>query len=370
MSEFTLETPTQEPGIDTAMKVVYQWNYDPEVDELRNLYHKATELQWVAEREIDWDRPIDEEKFATTPLGVSFPIDETSYWKSLPEETQWDLVRRMAGFRLSNFLHGEQGALMVAAQLVNAVPHTDAKFYAATQTMDEARHVEVFAKYIKKLDAVRPIAAPLKTILDSTLATDDWMKKLVGMQIVVEGLALYSFREMRNLTEEPLLKDLLTYVARDEARHHGYGVQYISRCMPMLNEVQKTELEDFALEAAQTLIDQRNSQSLIAEVLAVWQEAGIDVTAMLQCAAAERDELTKNPPKRLGPVQGFVIPTLKRCGLLSERVATHFHEFLKANLNGRMVGDDVEEFMTRIPDLPADTAAWVLGQSNETPVQL
>src|SRR5206468_9874688 len=101
-------------------------------------------------------------------------------------------------FRLSNFLHGEQGALMVAAQLVNAVPHTDAKFYAATQTMDEARHVEVFAKYIKKLDESRPIAPALKHILDATLQTDDWMKKLVGMQIVVEGLALYSFREMRN----------------------------------------------------------------------------------------------------------------------------------------------------------------------------
>ena len=81
---------------------------------------------------------------------------------------------------------------MVAAQLVNAVPHTDAKFYAATQTMDEARHVEVFARYIEKLDEVRPIAPPLKGILDATLETDDWMKKLVGMQIVVEGLALYS----------------------------------------------------------------------------------------------------------------------------------------------------------------------------------
>ena len=113
---------------------------------------------------------------------------------------------------------------MVAAQLVNAVPHTDAKFYAATQTMDEARHVEVFARYIEKLDEIRPIAPSLKGILDQTLQTGDWMKKLVGMQIVVEGLALYAFREMRNLTEEPLLKDLLTYVARDEARHHAYGV--------------------------------------------------------------------------------------------------------------------------------------------------
>src|SRR5262249_53441507 len=157
MTDFAVSTPTQEPDLDTAMKVVYQWNYEPEVDELRRLYVKGAEAQWVAERDIDWERPIDHEKFATTPLGAALPIERSTYWRSLGAEKQWELTRRTAAFRLSNFLHGEQGALMVAAQLVNAVPHTDAKFYAATQTMDEARHVEVFAKYIKKLDDVRPI---------------------------------------------------------------------------------------------------------------------------------------------------------------------------------------------------------------------
>lgn len=363
MSEFTLHTPTQEPGLDTAIKVIYQWNYAPEVEELRRLYVKATEAQWIAEREIDWDRPIDRELFALTPLGVSFPIERTSYWRSLDPDTVWELTRRTAAFRLSNFLHGEQGALMVAAQLVNAVPHTDAKFYAATQTMDEARHVEVFSRYIQKLDEVRPIAAPLKRILDSTLQTGDWVKKLVGMQIVVEGLALYSFREMRNLTQEPLLKDLLTYVARDESRHHAYGVQYVSRCVPCLSPSELVELEDFALEAARTLIDTRNAQNLITSVLQIWSEAGIDAAELLRCAFAEQEQLLGSMPRRLGPVQGFVIPTLRRCGLLSERVARHYHEFLKENLSGKIVGETVEEFMSRIPDLPEDTAAWVLGQA-------
>jgi hypothetical protein len=275
----------------------------------------------------------------------------------------WELTRRTAAFRLSNFLHGEQGALMVAAQLVNAVPHTDAKFYAATQTMDEARHVEVFARYIKKLDEVRPIAPPLKRILDATLQTDDWLKKLVGMQIVVEGLALYSFREMRNLTEEPLLKDLLTYVARDESRHHAYGVQYVERCVPCVSDAQRTELEDFALEAARTLIDNRNQQALVATVMQIWAEVGIDTAELFACVRRERDELTRSAEKgrRLGPVQGFVVPTLQRCGLLSERVAAHFHDFLRENLGANLVGADVEEFMAQIPELPPDTAAWVLG---------
>lgn len=365
MDNFSLVTSTQDPALDTAMQVIYQWDYDPQVDELRRLYAKAAEAQWISDRDIDWERPIDHKKFAATPLGAAIPIEQCSYWRALSEEQQWELTRRTAAFRLSNFLHGEQGALMVAAQLVNAVPHTDAKFYAATQTMDEARHVDVFARYIKKLDEVRPIAAALKTILDATLQTDDWMKKLVGMQIVVEGLALYSFRDMRNLTEEPLLKDLLTYVARDESRHHAYGVQYIARCVPCLTDAARIELEDFALEAARTLIDNRNQHTFLSAVMQIWAEAGIDAVALITCVQNERDQLTRNMAKgrRLGPVQGFVIPTLRRCGLLSERVARHYHAFLRENLSGNLVGDSVEEFLQQIPDLPADTAAWVLGQS-------
>ena len=363
MSTFTLNTPTQEPGLSTAMEIIYQWSYEPEVDELRNLYTKATESQWIAERDLDWSRPIDLVKFSTTPLGAGIPIERTSYWRSLPQEKIVELTRRTASFRLSQFLHGEQGALMVASQLVNAVPHTDAKFYAATQTMDEARHVDVFARYIEKLDEIRPIAPSLKGILDATLETGDWMKKLVGMQIVVEGLALYAFREMRNMTEEPLLKDLLTYVARDESRHHAYGVQYIERCVPCLSDAARMELEDFALEAARTLID-RNAQGFFTTLLGIWQEIGVDPAEMLGALHREREEITRDLPKgrRLGPVQGFVIPTLRRCGLLSERVAGHFHGFLRDNFGAGVIGANVEEFLEHLPELPADTAKWVMGE--------
>jgi len=363
MSAFTLKTATQEPDLATAMQVIYQWNYDAEVEALRNLYVKATESQWIGDKDLDWQKPIDLAKFASTPLGVGVPIEKTSYWRSLSKETTSELVRRTAAFRLSQFLHGEQGALMVAAQLVNAVPHTDAKFYAATQTMDEARHVEVFARYIEKLDEIRPIAPSLKGILDQTLETSDWMKKLVGMQIVVEGLALYAFREMRNLTEEPLLKELLTYVARDEARHHAYGVLYIERCVPCLGDKERAEIEDFALECARSLID-RNAQGFFTTLLQIWAEIGVDPSALFASLHDEREALMQDAPRgrRLGPVQGFVIPTLRRCGLLSERVATHYHGFLRENFGARVAGENVEEFLQLLPDLPADTALWVMGE--------
>jgi hypothetical protein len=363
MKEFNLNTPTQDAGYKTATQVVFQWNYDPEVEELRNLYVKAAESQWVSERDLDWSAAIDVEKFATSPLGNPVRLDKTAYWKSLPKETVIELTRRTVAFRLSQFLHGEQGALMVAGQLVNAVPHTDAKFYAATQTMDEARHVEVFSKYIRKLDEVRPIGPVLKGILDETLETGDWMKKLVGMQIVVEGLSLYAFREMRAMTDEPLFKQLLTYVAKDESRHHAYGVQYIERCVPCLSDNDRIELEDFALECARSLID-RNSLGFLTALFQIWQEVGVDPVAMLS-SLQERAELMRELThgRRFGPVQGFVIPTLRRCGLMSERVAKHFHDFLQQNFGKRIARANVEEFMQCLPDLPADTVQWMFGES-------
>jgi hypothetical protein len=363
MTDFSLITETQDDGIPTAMEVVYQWNYDPAVEELRRLYVKATEQQWIAERDLDWDQEIDRELFATTPLALGIPVEQTSYWKAQSEDLRWEVLSRTAAFRLSNFLHGEQGALMVAAQLVNCVPHTDAKFYAATQTMDEARHVEVFARYIKKLGDVQPIAGALKSILDTTLETGDWLKKLIGMQIVVEGLALYSFKEMRNLTREPLLKSLLTYVTRDEARHHAYGVHYVSKAVPLLSQERREELEDFALDCATTLIDRRINATFATEVFGLWEAAGMDVAALLECMHAEfPDRRSKEDPglRRFGPIQGFVIPTLKRLGLFGDRVARHFHEMLVANTQRNLAGESFDEFLTNLPSLPSDTTRWAL----------
>jgi hypothetical protein len=364
MTDFKLTTDSEEAGLSTAMEVIYQWNYDPAVEELRRLYVKATEQQWIAERDLDWDQEIDHALFATTPLALGIPVEQTSYWKAQSEDLRWEVLRRTAAFRLSNFLHGEQGALMVAAQLVNCVPHTDAKFYAATQAMDEARHVEVFARYLKKLGDVQPIAGALKQILDTTLETGDWLKKLIGMQIVVEGLALYSFKDMRNQTQEPLLKSLLTYVTRDEARHHAYGVHYVSKAVPLLSQERREELEDFALECATTLIDRRVNATFATEVFGLWEGAGMDVAALLECTQAEfgEDAPSKGDPglRRYGPVQGFIIPTLKRLGLFSDRIALNFHEMLAANVKRNLAGTTFDEFLTNLPELPEDTTRWAL----------
>src|SRR5271168_893237 len=170
---------------------------------------------------------------------------------------------------------------------------------------------------------------------------------------------------MSNLTQEPLLKEILTYVGRDEARHHAYGVQYVERCVPCLSEGAREELEDFAFDAAIAIIGGRNQAGFMAALLQSWAEAGVDTVELLACAQREREQLIRAPRpagRRRGPVSGFVLPTLRRCGLLSQRVAARFHEALQENLGSQVVGKTLEEFMQWLPDLPEDTAAWLLGE--------
>jgi hypothetical protein len=349
--------PAQTDGVRAAMEAIYNWNYESEIDQLRTLYANALERQWIAVRDLDWSREIDREAFAGTFSMGGIPVSQTEFWKSLPAEKRWEVSRRTATFMLSNFLHGEQGALMVAAQLVNAVPHMDGKFYASTQTLDEARHVEVFAAYIRKLGDVQPIAPGLKQLLDNVLGAEDWLLKAVGMQVVTEGLALFSFRDMRNTTREPLLKELLTYVSRDEARHTGYGIKYLNAVVPTLSPAEVAAIEDFAFESARLLLDSRAGLALRQTALQLWADAGVDPAEALGALMKERERIRASLERtggRFGPIRGFVIPTLRSIGLFSERIQGHFQEMFEANFGGAMA-----DFSRDPRDLPDDLEAWV-----------
>jgi rubrerythrin len=344
-------------GLDhtqAALEAVYNWNYEPEIDQLRTLYANALERQWIAVRDLDWEREVDREAFSRSMSLAGIPVQKTRFWQALDPEVRWQVSRRTSAFMLSNFLHGEQGALMVASQLVSAVPHMDGKFYAATQTLDEARHVEVFAAYIRKLDEIHPIMPALKRLLDATLGRESWMHKAVGMQVVVEGLALYVFREMRHTTEEPLLKQLLTYVSRDEARHTGYGIKYLSHVLGELSPAEVAELEDFAFEAARMLIDSRQGPTMRQAVLSIWQEEGLDPKETLEALAREREQMEAAGTAAAGPVRGFVIPTLRSIGLFSPRIERHFRDVFSANF-----GEERARRLDLRQDLPSDLDAWI-----------
>ena len=247
---------------------------------------------------------------------------------------------------------------MVAGQLVNAVPHMDGKFYAATQTLDEARHVEVFAAYIKKLEEVHKISPGMKQLLDNVSAAENWMFKAVGMQVVTEGLALYFFRDLRNETQEPLLKQLLTYVSRDEARHTGYGIKYLSHVVPTLTERESAELQDFAFETTRLLIASRAGNTMRDRIMQVWADAGVDPGDVIRKLEGERDLIAEQLQRtggRYGPVSGFIIPTLRALGLYGERTAANFKQMWTETQGA----EAAERYADSTAELPEDLERWV-----------
>src|SRR2546422_10439813 len=201
-----------------ARRVTYQletlWDYDyvPTHDELATLYETAKKNQWNGSTAIDWSRPVGTEG---PVLNVKEAFRGTNFFTRLTPDEQKEVEIRISAWRLSQFLHGEQGALVVCGQLVNSIPELDAKLYASTQVVDEGRHVEVFERYVKKLHKIYPVDPLLKAVLDEILSTNLWELKLLGMQMIVEGLAIAAFNVMRRQTADPTLTLLLDYVLQD-----------------------------------------------------------------------------------------------------------------------------------------------------------
>ena len=218
-------------------------------------------------------------------------------------------------WQLSQFLHGEQGALITASQLVGAVPWADAKYYAASQTMDEARHVEVFSRYLReKLEWEWPINPNLKRLLDIILTDSRWDLKYLGMQILVEGLAMAAFANLHQLAEEPLLKELIHYVMRDEARHVAFGVLSLKGYYQEMPANELAEREDFVIEACLLMRDR-----LVGEEIA--EAIGFDPTEV-------REIILESPIMQMFRQALFarVVPNIKRLGLLTPRVRRAFEE--------------------------------------------
>ena len=219
--------------VGANVDAVFTWDYERSRPALGKLYEKAKTSQWNVTTDLDWSiagRPGGGRAQRDEPRGraASSATRSTSRARrsrSGPRRSGSSSAIEAQNWTLSQFLHGEQGALLCTARIVETVPWIDAKYYAATQVMDEARHVEVFAKYLdEKLSGHYPINAHLELLLDDILADSRWDMTYLGMQIMVEGLALAAFGFMHQMTTEPLLKQLLRYVMSDEARHVAFGV--------------------------------------------------------------------------------------------------------------------------------------------------
>jgi hypothetical protein len=292
---------------------LFTWDYQKgQRQALEKLYEKAKTSQWNAETDLDWSSEVDLERVAYE-IAVSDPrarhVAANAHDSPLAgwgdrEWTQY-YVETLT-WRMSQFLHGEQGALVCTAKIVETVPWIDAKYYAATQVMDEARHVEVFAKYIDtKLETSYPINAHLGALLDDIISDPRWDMTYLGMQIMVEGLALAAFGSMHKQASEPLLKKLLRYVMSDEARHVAFGVLSLQEVYAGMSGGEVRERQEFAFDAALRMRDRFLQQE-------IWERLGVDVKSMMR--------LLLDLPAAQNQFQSLlfskIVPNCKKLGLL------------------------------------------------------
>ncbi len=300
--------------IPTSCPTAWTTEYRPEDARLRDLYDKAKQSQWDSDIALDWKQDVDPERQNFPDMQI--PIYGTELWRALDDNEIATLRQHSTAWMLSQFLHGEQGALLASSQVVDTVPWVDAKLYGATQVMDEARHVEVYERYLReKIQLTYPVNPELKSLLDAILRDARWDMKYLGMQILVEGLALAAFQFVHAFTTEPLLKNLTHHVMRDEARHVAFGVLSLGDYYRTeLSEAERDERVEFTYEACRLMRDRFLQRE-------VWQTLGFPVE---RCV-----ELTLTSPamtefRRL--LFSRIVPNVKKLGLLTPWLRERFGE--------------------------------------------
>jgi hypothetical protein len=242
--------PTEEPSwsVPLAGQTRFNWDYDDNREKLLSLYQKGKDKQWDSVKRIEWDLEVDPYDSLGLP-DQSIAIYGTPYWDRMSEQNRRVLRQHIASWQFSQFMHGEQGAMITGARIVETVPDLDAKFYSATQTMDEARHVEIFSKFLhEKVGLVYPINTKLQQLLGDTLSDSRWDMPYLGMQVLIEGLALAAFGVLRDFSTKPLPRQILTYVMQDEARHVAFGRLALRDFYKQLSATEIAEREDFVIE--------------------------------------------------------------------------------------------------------------------------
>jgi hypothetical protein len=342
--------PTKIPATHSAH---FDWTYPSDQPEMRELYTRAKRGQWDSDTTLDWSTNVDPLNPELRLLSEGFIDFSMLEWRGtrLDKKEQQNLIYSITSWMLSQFLHGEQGALFAAAQVTEAVQFFDGKLYGATQVMDEGRHVEVFHRYLdEKLCKIYQINDNLYVIIDSLMSDSRWDMKFLGMQIMIEGLALGAFSTIYKSTNEPLLKNLLKNVIQDEARHVHYGVLALREHIKNeLTESERREREDWAFEVALLM----RNRFMLYEVYDEW-------FAGVMPRKAWREFVQKTPGMFEFRQTCFsrLVPNLREIGLLSSRIMPHYDRVgLSQYFGGRAADALSGEQMIRELDRDASRAA-------------
>ena len=244
-------------GFETA----FDWDYDDGRKQMMHLYQKGKDMQWDALDRIDWALELDTENPMEMPDEMT-GIYHTPVWAKMSKTEQAETRRHMQAWTMSQFMQGEQAALICAAKIVQQVPDLDAKFYASTQVMDEARHVEAYKKFLQKLGLAYPMTGPLQTLVDQALRDSRWDMTYLAMQVVIEGLALAAFGNIREISRNRLTQQVNAYVMQDESRHVAFGRLTLQEYYPQLTQAERDEREEFLVEACYHMRDRFEAREL------------------------------------------------------------------------------------------------------------
>ncbi|HEX2024780.1 MAG TPA: ferritin-like domain-containing protein [Actinomycetota bacterium] len=354
---YTLPIEQTQWEVPSGNVTIFNWEYDDTRDRLLTLYEKGKEKQWNAQTRLDWSVDVDP-RSPENGLDYYIPIYGSDMWNRMTEEEHAQVRHHIGSWMNSQFLHGEQGALICASKIVQTVPDMDSKFYAATQVMDEARHVEMYAKYVNdKLGLAYPINKDLEALLNQVIADERWDMTYLGMQVIIEGLALAAFSLIRDFSEEPLSKAINTYVMQDEARHVAFGRLALRDYYPELSQAERDEREEFVVEACYLMRNRFMAQE-------VWERMGLDVDKCM--AFVEESQITQEFRKMLF---SRIVPTVKDIGLWGPKVRKAYEDM--GVLQFQDVDPDVlsaeDEKMARKLDTPrglseeAESAARLAG---------
>jgi para-aminobenzoate N-oxygenase AurF len=298
--------------VGTDGVTTFNWEYDDTRDRLLSLYEKGKDKQWNTNRRLDWSIDVDPGSPNNGP-DYYIPIYGSDIWERMNEKERYELRHHMTAWLNSQFLHGEQGALVCTAQIVQSVPDVDCKFYAATQVVDEARHMETYSRYLReKVGVAYAINPNLKALLNDVVSDPRWDMTCLGMQIMIEGLALAAFALIRDFSEEPLAKAINAYVMQDEARHVAFGRLSLREYYPQLTQAERDEREDFIVYASYLMRDRLQG-------VEVWEHLGFPVEECREYT--ENSEMMAEFRKMLF---SRIVPTVKDLGLFGEKVRSAF----------------------------------------------
>lgn len=350
-----VESPVSET-YSTLMNVAWNFDYTGAVVKLDDLYNRAKENQWNA-ADLAWDTPID----PSNPIVASTDSDyaRMPFFARLSDQQRETFTAHSTAQVLSQFLHGEQGALLTAATVAHGVPDMKAKYYAATQTVDEARHVEAYDRYVNKIAIHYPMVPWLKQLIDVTLHTNDFCKVMIGMNMIIEGLALGAFNNMYRQTNEPLLKSVTFNVMRDESRHVSFGHIYLTPTVAGMHEDDREDLAQFAFDAVKILVAGQTG-GWDEGFIQVLKTSGIDPEDFAAgLKEAEEMGITRDlPPGQIHSLKDLMLPSLVRTGLITPRTKELFEEIgIKVNADLTVL-EAMEDRESTVNILNSEAAAY------------